>query len=100
MTNKRLISIITAMLFLFTVIFSVTFIASYARHECVNGDDCVICSEIENCQELLHHFATAQTPHKTKEYKSQAPIVAERTTLPSRRETRTTLVSLKIKLSN
>ncbi len=100
MTKKRLMSVITAILFLLTVIFSVTLIASSADHECTNSDDCAICAEVNSCRELLHDLSMAQTSRETETRKPVSFRAVKRESLPARREALSTLVSLKTKLSD
>ena len=49
---KRTVSIIMAIMVLFVVLFSAFFIANESGHDC-DGDDCPICSCMQQCSENL-----------------------------------------------
>ncbi|MEM5780099.1 MAG: hypothetical protein AAGU02_03005 [Lawsonibacter sp.] len=90
-------ALLVCLLFCFAMAFSVFFIAAEANHDCT-GEDCSICAEIRACTNVLGSAALV------------AAAAAACSTLPARRmqdqccdgaeHNRSTLVSLKVKLSN
>lgn len=95
--RRRIIAILLSILFVLSVIFTLSFIAAEADHECI-GDECPICAEIQSCEDFLKTVSVAAAVFAVVSAVSKFGAVA----LPyfkSRAEA-TTLVSLKVKLSN
>ena len=55
MKNKRLAAGIIAFLMLFIMLFSASFIAIEADHDCT-GEECPICACIAQCENTLHQI--------------------------------------------
>jgi len=53
--NKRIAAGIVAILMLFIMLFSASFIAIEADHDC-KGEDCPICACIAQCENTLHQI--------------------------------------------
>ena len=49
---KKTIAILTALLIMFTMIFSVHFVAENSHHKCDNHNDCPICQLLESAREI------------------------------------------------
>ena len=62
MKYKRTAAGILGMLLLFVMLFSVTYIASEANHEC-RGEDCPICVCIQQCENTLHQMGNGIVLH-------------------------------------
>ena len=95
--NKNLIAGIVCAVFVFTLLFSVIFIAVEIHHDCT-GENCPICMEIQACVQTLQTLGAAL-----------APIILSITAIYSlvicaarscHRSALHTLVSLKVKLTD
>lgn len=97
MKKKRIIAVIFAVLFALSLIFTFSFIFANANHECV-GDECPICAEIQSCEDFLKSVTTVAVVAATAVVVHKFGIIA----LPSLkgRADNTSLISLKVKLSN
>lgn len=95
--KKRLIATLLTVMVIFVVLFSSLFIVENANHDCI-GDDCPICYEISVCENTLKAVAYAFV------YVGIAALFAVFTFLspfPKKNSNNSTsLVSLKVKLSN
>ncbi len=60
MKLKKCTTILLALVFIATIILSLTFIAENFHHDCT-GDDCVICQMIETAEDILGGGKTAET---------------------------------------
>lgn len=49
---KKTIAILTALLVMFTMIFSVQFVAENSRHKCDDHNNCPICQLLESAREI------------------------------------------------
>lgn len=56
MIKKRLTAIIILAVYCFVIGISFIFIISRADHNCT-GSDCPICSEIQNCETIIHNIS-------------------------------------------
>ena len=95
--RNRITAIVLCVFFIFSILFSVSFILREAEHDCV-GENCPICYQISVCENTLKNlslavcavaFATAFT------YTLCRSISACTAVIPSY-----TLVSLKVKLTD
>ncbi len=98
MTKKnRLIALLLAVTVIFAVLFSALFIAQNADHNCI-GDDCQICYAISVCENVLKTIGSALAvvilAALVGVFRFFLPSVSKRTAY------RTSLVTLKVKLSN
>lgn len=98
MTKKnRLLAIMLAVTVVFVVLFSTFFIAQNANHDCI-GDDCPICYEISVCEVVLKTIGLASAVAILTAFVGTFMLF-----LPSftkRPASNTSLVTLKVKLSN
>ena len=58
MTNRKQLTILTAALLVFVMLFSVLFIVLEADHDCC-GEDCAVCAQIRACEDLLRNLLTS-----------------------------------------
>lgn len=56
--QNRILSMLMAAVVAFVLLFSATFIAVEANHDCV-GDNCPICQQINTCKNILDSIALA-----------------------------------------
>lgn len=100
MTRKRLLFIIATALFFLSLIFSVNFVTSQARHEHLCEENCAICVEIQSCNELLHTPSAGTIDPETAGFCPTYRNLREGRAHDTRRTRRATPVSLKVKLTN
>ena len=100
MKRTRLIAICAAVFYILTLIFSVSLIATQSTHEHINEEDCAICAEIQNCNELLRAPAAETGTSENKIRESGFITVIRSRSVSARRNRRITPVSLKDKLTN
>lgn len=95
--HRKIIALWLCITVLFTMLFSVSFIAYEAEHECVKTD-CDICALVSNCEEILK----AMTDSGTKSAFAAVLFLAFVCVFAKVRSFvhSDTLVSLKVKLSN
>ena len=95
---QRAIALLTALLLLFCLVFSFTFLGINADHECLSSEDCPICTEMSLCSELTHALGSAAP--KQEEERPQAPAfsVELRPAAAAPHRFAPTPVSLKVKL--
>lgn len=100
MKRRRFLSLFIAALYLLSLIFSVSFLATQSNHEHISEESCVICVEIQSCTRRLH-VPAAESKNSNSETVAVdlSPCAKGRVTLP-RNKKRSTPVSLKVKLSN
>ena len=56
MIKKRLTAIIILAVYCFVIGISFSFIILNSNHKC-SGSDCPICSEIQNCEAIIHNIS-------------------------------------------
>ncbi len=56
--NKKLLAGLMALTVLIMLLFSVFFITSEARHNCI-GENCPICHEVQTCFQVLNTLGTS-----------------------------------------
>ncbi len=96
--RTRWLAVYIAVSFLLCILFSVTFISVSANHNC--AEQCPVCSEIKDCENLLNAFSLAEPKPKTEERENTAYGGADfRQPRFARRIEHVTLVSLKTKLT-
>lgn len=97
MKKKRLLVIIFTLLFVLSLIFTFSFISANINHECI-GKECQICEEIDTCEDFLKAAACTTVAAAAVTAVRKFGIVA----LPffGDRVDNSTLISLKVKLSN
>lgn len=96
--RMRWLAVYTAVCFLLCILFSVTFICVNANHHCT--EQCPVCSEIKDCENLLNDFSLAEPKPQTKERDVPAYGNADfHQPRFTRRNEHITLVSLKTKLT-
>lgn len=97
---QRAIALLTALLLLFCLVFSFTFLGINADHECLSSEDCPICTEMSLCNELTHALGSAAPDEK--EERPQAPVfsVERRPASAAPRRFAPTPVSLKVKITS
>ena len=97
MTKKtRLFALIVAVMFFAVILFSTAFVVAEADHDCT-GDHCAICHQIAICHTLKQLSLGAQVAALA----AALTYTLLRTVLPiSNLHTLTTLITLKVKLSN
>jgi hypothetical protein len=95
--HKRLIATFVAVLILFSLFFSIYFVALKTNHECT-GEDCPICHEIQSCLQTIRTLIV--TIPATAVMVAVLFYLVQSTLLISAPIIFRTLVSLKVKLSN
>lgn len=100
MKRKRLLFVFISALFFLSLIFSVNFVTSQTRHEHLCEENCAICVELQSCNELLHTPSAGTIDPETAGFCPIFRNPREGRALDTRRERRTTPVSLKVKLIN
>ena len=98
MTKKtRLFALIVAVMFFAVILFSTAFVVAEADHDCT-GDHCAICHQIAICQNTLKQLSLGAQVAALADALTYTLL---RTVLPiSNLHTLTTLITLKVKLSN
>ncbi len=95
--STRALAYIAAVMLLFSVLFSVCFLAQNASHHC-GSDCCPICQQLEACESLLSTVAVAAVAVMAAFI---VPTLSEAISRSlSKKVSVLTLVSLKVKLSN
>ena len=95
--QKKVVSALLALLLMLSLFFSVFFIAVEADHDCT-GEDCPICCQIQNCENLLKNMATVPAAvYLATGILFALYLCASYVNAPIYH---ITLVSLKVKLSN
>ena len=95
--KKRLFSILVCCLLLFTLFFSMFFIAVELNHECT-GKNCPVCLEIHACVQTLKAFGTAITAVAILHHILYKRLRTIR--LPKLSDSFASLFLLKVKLNN
>jgi len=95
--HRRILFILLSILFVLTVVFALSSTVAEADHECL-GEGCPVCAEIDACEDLLKTAAIAADTVAVTEAVRKFGIVALHTF--TGRVENTTLISLKVKLSN
>lgn len=95
--RNRLIALLLAMTVFLAMLFSACFVIAEANHECI-GEDCPICCQIAACEITLRCFGAAAAAVIIAVF-SGLSVVALLTSAKSTAYN-TSLVSLKVKLSN
>ena len=97
---QRAIALLTALLLIFCLVFSFTFLGINADHECLSSEDCPICTEMSLCSELTHALGSA-APYEEEE-RPQAPAfsVELRPAAAAPHRFAPTPVSLKVKITS
>ena len=100
MKFKRFSAIFVAIFFFLTAVVCIVFLATSSSHECIEAEDCSICTEIRLCQNLLHEFGFAATETLLALSAFFSFFLIERILSPVSPKRSVTLVSLKTKLNN
>ena len=94
---RKTLAVIVSILMIFTVLFSVLFIAAEADHEC-EGEHCHVCECIEICVTILQRFGFNTSSSSALEAAAFIAVLA--VLIPAGAYTFTTPVSLKVRLNN
>ena len=95
--RNRLIASVLTLTVIFVMLFSVCFIIAEADHDCV-GEDCPICYQINICENTLRSIGFVSA---TVIFASFLDLFAIAMPVLSKKQAyNTSLVSLKVKLSN
>lgn len=100
MKGKRLIAIAVAICVLFSVLFSVIFPSAQADHVHESEETCPICATILECSELLRALSAAVLSSEDEAAPCRRSLRAGERTRRALSVRPSTLVSLKIKLSD
>ena len=95
---QRAIALLTALLLLFCLVFSFTFLGINADHECLSSEDCPICTEMSLCSELTHALGSAAPSEEEERPQAPAFSVELRPAAAAPHRFAPTPVSLKVKL--
>ena len=95
--RNRLIASVLALTVVFVMLFSVCFIIAEADHDCV-GEDCPICYQINICENTLRSIGFVSVVVIFAGFLDLFAIATP--TLSKKQAYNTSLVSLKVKLSN
>lgn len=99
MKRTRRLAVIAAIIYILTLILSVSFLATQTIHEHIGEEECAICTLVRSCNERLHTVDAA--PRADKEMPERSFFVLRRTRAEHVRADRyATPVSLKDKLTD
>ena len=97
---QRAIALLTALLLLFCLVFSFTFLGINADHECLSSEDCPICTEMSLCSELTHALGSAAPSEEEERPQAPAFSVELRPAAAAPHRFAPTPVSLKVKITS
>ena len=97
---QRAIALMTALLLLFCLVFSFTFLGINADHECLSSEDCPICTEMSLCSELTHALGSAAPSEEEERPQAPAFSVELRPAAAAPHRFAPTPVSLKVKITS
>ncbi|NLO84538.1 MAG: hypothetical protein GX096_03790 [Clostridiales bacterium] len=95
--NRRILAMLIAVAVFVVMMFSTTYIACHGDHDC-HGEDCPICHVIDFCSKTLKSFCFAAISAAigiAYTYIARVRLVGQ-----LQRAVKTSLVTLKVKLSN
>ena len=95
---QRAIALLTALLLIFCLVFSFTFLGINADHECLSSEDCPICTEMSLCSELTHTLGCAAPSEEEERPAAPSYPIEHRTERRAAKRAAATPVSLKVKL--
>lgn len=95
--RNRMIAILFIMMLLFVRLFSAVFIIAESNHECT-GEDCRVCYQISVCQNVLKTLSSAVVAVSIGAALTYILVCLIFTAI--RTYTHTTLITLKVKLSD
>lgn len=100
MKRRQVMALCASIIYLLTLIFSVSFIVTQTGHEHLSGEDCVICTTLRDCTERLHAPDAAPKTGEDTQKKGESFVLSLLPAVRRRDSRRATPVSLRVKLTN
>ena len=100
MKRRQVMALCASIIYLLTLIFSVSFIAAQTDHEHISGEDCIICTTLRDCAERLHAPDAAPKTGEDTQKRGESFVLSLLPAVRRRDSRRATPVSLRVKLTN